>query len=145
VKITGLAILSLLLPENTPRGDEYKDGRVMNVAFPSRAASTCSASRSIRPARPSSAAACACRAPPRRPARLAELYFRWTDGHLPSKFDSIQPAVTQQAPHEALGIRRVAPKRTSDIVLLAFAHLLPSPSRCAASLSRKRERGFSNV
>src|SRR4029077_17264641 len=50
VKITGLAILSLLPPENTPPGDEYKDGRVMNAAFPSRAASPCSASRSIRPA-----------------------------------------------------------------------------------------------
>jgi hypothetical protein len=64
----------------------------------------------------------------------------WTDGHLPSKFDSIQLAISQQVPNDALGIGRVAPKRTSDIALLAFAHLLPSPGRCAASLSRKRER-----
>ena len=78
VKITGLAILSLLLPENTPPGDEYKDGRVMTAAFPSHAASTCSGSRSIRPAPPPSAATgtCRCGALDDLPARLAELYFR---------------------------------------------------------------------
>ena len=72
-------LIRTLIGHVEPRRGEVKiNGRVMTAAFPSHAASTCSGSRSIRPAPPPSAATgtCRCGALDDLPARLAELYFR---------------------------------------------------------------------
>jgi hypothetical protein len=57
----------------------------------------------------------------------SEVGDEWTDRDLSSKFHAVQPAVAQQAPLDSFGVGRGAPKRTSDVSLLAIAHLLPSP------------------
>ena len=62
------------------------------------------------------------------------------DRHLPTKFYATKTAIAEQSPHDPLSLSCVAAKDAGKISLLPFPHVLPSPGRYAATLSRKRAR-----